>query len=339
MKKAEDKKAPVGHNETARQCASESARERTEAMVPTDRKEYRQTVRILIKMLVTVFLCEAAVMALLQTLPLKRGWHVIADPLLLTILSTPLLYWLLVRPVEELVKARTEELTQVNRQLLEEIVRRRALEKELLSIVERERQRTGRELHDGIGQQLTGIAFMIETLEQKLSMKSLAEEASYAGRINERVNQAADQTHNLVRGLQPIDLERSGLASALEDLAADTQQLFNVSCTFLCEPPVSVSGVAVAANLYRIAQEAITNAIKHGKARAIKLELSDDEESVRLTVVNDGLGFPAGPTCGKGMGLSIMRYRAEMIDGSLDIRKGRDGGTKVTCVVSKGTGA
>jgi signal transduction histidine kinase len=236
--------------------------------------------------------------------------------------------------LEELVQARTTELTKVNKQLLEEITGRRRLEKELLSIVEREQQRTGRELHDSIGQQLTGIAFMVEALGQKLSDRSLSDEASYAEKISRRLNQAAEQTHNLVKGLQPIDLDRSGLAFALQELAADTEQLFNVSCTLLSEEAVSVHSVSAATNLYRIAQEAITNAIKHGKARNIRIELTGKDDYLTLRVENDGLDFPAGQTPGKGMGLSIMRYRAEMIDGSLDVRKGAAGGTSVTCVVS-----
>jgi two-component system CheB/CheR fusion protein len=95
--------------------------------------------------------------------------------------------------------------------------------------------------------------------------------------------------------------------------------------------------VTVATNLYRIAQEAITNAIKHGKARIITIALTGGAEALTLRVDNDGLAFPAGKTPGKGMGLSIMRYRAEMIEGSLDIRKGPDGGTSVTCVVPNRT--
>ncbi len=355
MKKTEDKKNPVERAETANQYGAESVRERTEVTTPAGAREYKQTVRILVKMLATVFLCEAAVMILLQALSLKHGWHVIVDPVLLTILSTPALYWLFVRPVwlslrqrtravedlrqyrerlEELVLARTSELTETNTQLRAEIKRRKALERELLSVVDRERQRTGRELHDGIGQQLTGIAFMVETLGQKLSEKSLSDEASYAEKINKRIHRAAEHTHTLVKGLEPIDLERSGLAFALQELAADTGHLFNVSCTFACQEPICAPGVTVATNLYRIAQEAITNAIKHGKARTIAIALAGDAEALTLRVDNDGLAFPAGEAPGKGMGLSIMRYRAEMIEGLLDIRKGPDGGTSVTCVVS-----
>ncbi|MFH1719057.1 MAG: ATP-binding protein, partial [Planctomycetota bacterium] len=106
------------------------------------------------------------------------------------------------------------------------------------------------------------------------------------------------------------------------------------SCTFLCEDNVSVHSVSVASNLYRIAQEAITNAIKHGKTRNIRIELADENDCVMLRVENDGLDFQEEAGCSKGMGLSIMRYRAEIIDGSLNIGRGADGGTCITCVVS-----
>ncbi len=236
--------------------------------------------------------------------------------------------------LEELVQARTTELTKVNAQLLEEIARRRSLEKELLGVVEREQRRTGRELHDSIGQQLTGIGFMIEVLGQKLAEKSLTEEASYSEKINRRIRHAIEQTHSLVKGLRPVDLDRNGLAFALQELAVDTEQLFNITCTFMCEDNVTIYNVSVASNLYRIAQEAITNAVKHGKTRNITLELTEKNDCLILRVDNDGLDFPERTFAGGGMGLSIMRYRAEMIDGSLDIGRGAAGGTCVTCVVS-----
>jgi len=239
--------------------------------------------------------------------------------------------------LEELVQARTAELTKVNAQLLEEIARRMALEKELLSVVEREQRRTGRELHDSIGQQLTGISFMIEVLGQKLADKSLDEEAAYALKINKRVHQAVQQTHSLVKGLRPVDLSTNGLAFALQELVSDTEQLFNISCTFVCEDNISVGSVSVASNLYRIAQEAITNAVKHGKTRHVKVELAAENDSVTLRVENDGRDFSEQADSSKGMGLSIMRYRAEMIDGSLDICKRAGGGTCVTCVIENVT--
>jgi signal transduction histidine kinase len=237
--------------------------------------------------------------------------------------------------LEELVQARTTELTKVNERLVAEIERRKALERELLSVVERERQRIGQELHDSLGQQLTGIAFMMEVLGEKLTAKSLAEEAPYAEKINARVGRAVELARHLAKGLHPIDLDRGGLLPVLQTLAADTEQLFDVSCTFTSDETVSVKRIAAAINLYRIAQEAITNAVKHGRARNIRVQLSSQDGSVVLSVENDGLDFPAEPGRVEGMGLKIMRYRAELMNSSLDIHKGAHGGTTVTCVLPK----
>ncbi|MEK7993498.1 MAG: PAS domain S-box protein, partial [Planctomycetota bacterium] len=219
--------------------------------------------------------------------------------------------------LEERVLARTTELTQTNKQLREEIERRKGLERELLSVVEQERQRIGQELHDSIGQQLTGIAFMMEVLGEKLADKSLTEEAPYAEKINARVSRAVDLARDLAKGLHPIDLDRNGLAAVLQELAADTEQLFDVSCTFSSDEAVSMSRISAPINLYRIAQEAITNAVKHGKARNISVRLSSENGSVVLSVENDGLDFPAEPGRVEGMGLKIMRYRAELMNSSL----------------------
>ena len=211
------------------------------------------------------------------------------------------------------------------------VTERKRLEKQLLSIIERERRRIGQELHDSIGQQLTGIEFMTEVLEQKLSSRSLTE-ASYAGRITSLVSQATGQVRDLAKGLNPLDLDASNLLPALEALAATTEQLFGLSCTFGRGTVVPINDTSLAINLYRIAQEAITNAIRHGKAKNIRIELvSNPLESV-LTVKSDGLDFPDIPDTNKGMGLRIMDYRAEIIGGSLSIRKGADGGAIVACV-------
>ena len=214
------------------------------------------------------------------------------------------------------------------------ITERKRLERELLNIVERERQRIGQELHDSIGQQLTGIAFMLEVLGEKLAgQSSTEEEVLYAEKINRRVNQAVELARNLAKGLHPIDLERKGLAFALQELTDNTKQIFNVSCTFKCDKAVSISHLSVAINLYRIAQEAITNAVKHGKARNIRIEITSQNDSLILTVENDGIDFPEGETHTEGMGLKIMRYRAELMNSSIDIRRGCNEGTIITCVL------
>jgi len=225
-------------------------------------------------------------------------------------------------------------LKAINEQLQQDIAERRRLERELLNIVERERQRTGQELHDSIGQHLTGITLMIEVLREKLSDKSLEEEVAYAEKTHERIIQATEQTRSLAKGLHPIDLDKHGLASAIGELAVNTEQFFGISCKLTCHETVSTKDTSVAMNLYRIAQEAITNAIRHGKTNNIKINLISEDGWLTMTVENDGLDFAAEPRRAEGMGLKIMRHRAEVVNGSLDIRKGAAGGTIVTFVLS-----
>jgi len=236
--------------------------------------------------------------------------------------------------LEELVQARTEELTEANKQLLQEIEERKRLEKALLDVSEREQRRIGRELHDSIGQQLTGIAFMAKVLEHRLATK-LPDEAANVAEIAKLVKQAMDQTRGLAKGLHPVDLDAGSLMSALQEFAATTEHLFGICCTFKCDKPGPMDDATVVVHLYRIAQEAVTNAIKHGGAKNIQIELAYDGDNSVLAVRSDGLDFPGMQVKGTGMGLQIMNHRAEMIGGSLDIRKGDKGGTVMTCVFPK----
>jgi len=233
--------------------------------------------------------------------------------------------------LEKRVIERTEKLTAANKQLLQENKERKRLEKQLLDVIERERRWIGQELHDSIGQQLTGIEFMVETLQHMLSGKSL-NEASYAAKISTLVNQAAKQMREFARELHPVDLDASDLISAIEELAASTEHLFGISCTFKHSESVSVNDTSVISNLYRIAQEAITNAFRHGEAKNILIKLTSNRRISMLTVKSDGLDFPEDRPTSKGMGLKLMTHRAEIIGGSLNIRRGINGGTTVTCV-------
>ncbi|UCF43443.1 MAG: MEDS domain-containing protein [Planctomycetota bacterium] len=232
--------------------------------------------------------------------------------------------------LEELVQKRTAELTDANKQLLQEIEGRKRLEQEILGIGEREQRRIGQELHDSIGQQFTGIAFMTKVLTQKLSGK-LPEEAADAAEIGDLVNQAMEQARGLAKGLHPVDLDAESLASVLQELAATTEKLFAIRCTFKCDDSIAIDDTVVAVHLYRIAQEAVNNAIKHGQAKNIGIELTCDSDKSVLMVKSDGLDFPGMQVKSKGMGLQIMDHRAEMIGGSLDIRKAVEGGTIMTC--------
>ncbi len=225
---------------------------------------------------------------------------------------------------------RTAELAEANESLREEIQQRQRLERELLEISEREQRRIGQELHDSLGQQLTGIAIMTKVLEQKLRRQD-AGEAADAGEIAQLVNEAVSQTRQLSRGLHPVALDEHGLMSALQGLGLTTQRVFGVACEFQCERPVAVKDTAVATHLYRIAQEAVTNAIRHGETSRIVLELTAARDRGALTIENNGRDFPGELPPGEGMGLKVMRYRAEMIGGTLEISPAPAGGTRVTC--------
>jgi len=233
--------------------------------------------------------------------------------------------------LERRVLARTRELTEANKQLREAFKRRRRLEREILEISEREQRRIGQELHDSLGQQLTGIAIMTKALEQKLRRQARIEAAD-AKEIASLVNQAVEETRQLSRGLHPVALDENGLMSALQSLAATTQNLFRVSCVFQCNRPVLVSDASTAVHLYRIAQEAVTNAVRHGEPRNILIELDGEDRKASLLVTNDGRDFPESPSEHQGMGLHVMRHRAEMIGGVVDVRCGASGGTELRCV-------
>ncbi len=208
--------------------------------------------------------------------------------------------------------------------------RLKQLEKEILEISDRERQRIGQDLHDGLCQHLAGIELMSQVLEQKLAAKSKAE-AARAGEIAAHVREAISQTRLLARGLSPVTLESEGLMSALHELAANTETMFGVQCRFRCDQPVVVTDPAAATHFYRIAQEAVSNAIKHGKASRVLVEMKSAGAGVVLTVNDNGGGFPKVLPKTKGMGLRIMQYRAGMIGGSLAIETGAGGGTRVVC--------
>lgn len=210
-----------------------------------------------------------------------------------------------------------------------DITEHRQLEREVLSITERERKSIGREMHDSMGQSLTGIAVKSKGLALKLEDKSSGN-SKEALAISKLANKAITQMRSLTKMLLPIDIEAGGLPSALKNLAANTEKALGVKCRFSCSTPVSIDNHVELRQLYRIVQEAITNAVKHGKAKTIQINI---DEGYILSVKNDGKDFPkTPPRKRKGLGLKIMEYRANMIGASLDIRKGDKGGTVITCV-------
>ncbi|MBI2998356.1 MAG: PAS domain S-box protein [Deltaproteobacteria bacterium] len=215
--------------------------------------------------------------------------------------------------------------------VLTDITERKRLEKEIAEISEREKERIERDLHDGLGQELTGIAFLAKGLKEKLGRTSIPESAD-ADKIAHLVTQAVSHTRSLARGLSPVPVGGNGLMSALEELTASVSTLFGVSCMFRCDQPVLVRDNTVATHLYRIAQEAVDNAIKHGKAKQISVQLSSQTSTAILSVTDNGTGFPEMADDNGGLGLRIMRHRAEMIQGSLEIRRrAKSRGTVVLC--------
>jgi PAS domain S-box-containing protein len=217
--------------------------------------------------------------------------------------------------------------------IMRDITDRRRLEKEILEISDREQRRIGQDLHDGLCQQLAGIELMSQVLEQKLAPRSKSD-AARVGEIAGHVRDAISQTRLLARGLSPVTLDSEGLMSALEELASNTGKMFKVSCRFECDPPVLVDDHAVATHLFRIAQEAVSNAVKHGKAAQITIQLAKERNRAVMTVTDNGAGFPEIVPRKKGMGLWIMQSRAGMIGGTLISANQSGGGARIICSVA-----
>lgn len=213
---------------------------------------------------------------------------------------------------------------------IRDISERKRLEKTVLEISEREQRRIGQDLHDGLGQHLTGIAFMAKVQEQKLAEKQ-SPEAADAAKIVQLVNDAILKARELARGLLPVVSDAHGLMSALRLYAAEIEDLFGICCRFQCEEVVLIHDAPMATHLYHIAQEAVNNAIKHGHATNILIRLFSGEHEGTLIIKDDGTGFEKRDTPHSGVGLHIMSYRAGMIGGNLDIRREQPHGTSVTC--------
>jgi PAS domain S-box-containing protein len=215
--------------------------------------------------------------------------------------------------------------------LARDISGRKQLEREILEVSDREQRRIGHDLHDGLCQHLAGIELMSQVLEKKLAPKN-KEGAQRAADIARNVREAIGQTRSLARGLSPVTLESEGLASALNELAVNTEKMFRVRCRFDFDSQVTVPSHATATHLFRLAQEAISNSVKHGKASEISIHLKSDPGWIYLGISDNGTGFSQGTAAkSNGMGLRIMRFRAGMIGGTVTIERNAGGGTIVIC--------
>ncbi len=213
-----------------------------------------------------------------------------------------------------------------------DITQRKQLEREILEISDREQRRIGHDLHDGLCQELAGIELMSEVLEQNLS-KRWKTASERVGHIGKKVREAIGHTRSLARGLSPVTMEAEGLTTALRELTESTSTIFKIECRLNANKPVPIHDPATASHLFRVAQEAVSNAIKHGKAKQIVITLERARDRVRLRIADNGSGFVQNESerDRPGMGLRIMQARAGMIGGTLAVEAGRRGGVTVTC--------
>jgi signal transduction histidine kinase len=206
------------------------------------------------------------------------------------------------------------------------------LQKQVLEISEREQRRIGQDLHDGLGQQLTAIELMCQTIKNDPKVaadrKRLQQELD---RLSGYIRSAITQTRSLAHGLTPFKVESGGLEIALADLAETSSASGGIRCRFYCPSPVVVADQKTATHLYRIAQEAVSNALRHSGAQQVKISLTSDEKTLRLEISDDGKGFAKAP--GAGMGLGMMNHRAQVIGARLDVKSARGKGSTVTCLL------
>jgi PAS domain S-box-containing protein len=213
---------------------------------------------------------------------------------------------------------------------------RAAVQREVLAIAAREQRQIGQELHDGVGQELTGLGLMAQSLAQRLPESAV--EKRIALRLVAGLDSAHQQVRELSRGLIPVHVESRGLSAALDDLAARTTEASGISVTAECPEWVELPDHATATQLFRIAQEAVSNAVRHGRPQHIRLTLLTEPNGLRLRIRDDGIGIPAGPDQCVGLGLRIMQYRAGQIGGVLQIGPSHGGGTVVSCTLPRSNG-
>ena len=214
--------------------------------------------------------------------------------------------------------------------VLQDVTERRRLEGEVLRASEMERQRIGHDLHDSLGQVLSGLICLSQVMVSKLK-KNAPDLVTDGERISNLLTGSLNLARSLSRGLRPVGLSPDGLAIAMGEMATSVESMFNVSCKCQCDVDVRVADGMVATHLYHIAQEATSNAVRHGRARNLLVTLGREGGVLVLNVRDDGKGFsPAHPN-GSGMGLRIMQYRARTIGASFDIQRNPECGMTVTC--------
>jgi len=227
--------------------------------------------------------------------------------------------------LENRVRERTKALRR-------EIAERQRLDREIAEVADRERRRLGQDLHDSLCQHLTGTALTAQTLREKLAARS-APEIGEADKVVRYIEEGIDLSRNLARGFFSPELEAEGLTFALQSLAENTTERFQIACEFESDGVVPVPDSAVATQLYRIAQEAVMNAIKHANAESVRICLTKSADSLTLTVSDDGIGLPEKLPQLEGLGMRLMSHGAAFIGAEFHARRNPHGGTIVTCRV------
>lgn len=245
--------------------------------------------------------------------PYSQGWHEIWETVV------RLGYFLIFVVAGSAVKSRIELLEHSRR-----------LEQEIIRISEREQRRIGQDLHDGLCQFYAAVGCAAASLKCSLE-KQGSPAAKSAAEIEELIMKGVGQARSLARGLAPVDNDERGLQFALNELSRSMSKLLDIDCHLICDSPVSIFDSTRANHLYRIVQEAINNAIRHGKASTVTIRLSSEGGFVRLAIEDNGAGIPRPLPETEGMGLSIMQYRARMIGGQLEVAPRPEGGTIVAC--------
>ena len=211
-----------------------------------------------------------------------------------------------------------------------DVTEQRRLMNQLIEISTEEQQRIGRDLHDGLGQHLTGIAFLSKVLEKKLKAKNI-EEISDAAMITEHINSAINTARTLSKGLNPVTIEKRGVIDTLEELAISTEDLFGIRCSFTISGPVLIQDNTIALHVYYIVREAVHNAVRHSNAHNIAISFKSENDIITFSIQDDGIGIQMKDTAHTGLGLNLMRYRANIIRASFEVLTPESGGTLIQC--------
>jgi signal transduction histidine kinase len=215
---------------------------------------------------------------------------------------------------------------------IEALEERRQLEEDLVAVSEHEQQRIGQDLHDGLCQHLAAIGLAARSLADDLHAEG-SRSVQDAELIQQSIQQAVTEARGMARGIFPVHVDRHGLAVALSEMARSTSRLTGVQIDVEEDGEVQISPPEAAMHLYRIAQEAVANAVRHGGAQKVRIRLESTSDSIVLSISDDGIGFPLHPRKEAGMGLRTMRYRAQIIGASLTMSGPDPRGATLRCVV------